>query len=74
MEGQCKEGPGVEDAEGGRRERPEQVATTRTLLADHVRWNSNSKNVDYREPKRNSSRTMSTSDVRVAAEKHGHIR
>ena len=30
MEGQCKERHGVEQAAGGRRERPEQVATTRT--------------------------------------------
>jgi len=31
MEGQCKETPGVDRAEGGRREKPEQMETTRTL-------------------------------------------
>jgi len=36
-ERQCKERYGVEGAEGGRRERPEQLATTRTLQADHER-------------------------------------
>ena len=37
MERQCKQGLGVEGAEGGRRERPEQVASTHTLQDDHVR-------------------------------------
>ena len=37
MEGQCKEGAGVEGAEGGRRESSEQVASTRTLQDDPVR-------------------------------------
>ena len=36
MEGQCKERPGVEEAEGGRRERPEQVVTTPPLQTDIV--------------------------------------
>ena len=36
MEGQCKERPGVEEAEGGRCDRLEQVMTTWTLQADPV--------------------------------------
>ena len=36
MAGQCRERPGVEEAEGGRRERSEQVVTTRPLHADPV--------------------------------------
>ena len=34
MEGQCKDRPGVERADGGRRDRPKQVTTTRTLQAN----------------------------------------
>jgi len=37
MEGQCKETPGVEEAEGGRCDRQEQMATTRTFSVDPVR-------------------------------------
>ena len=36
MEGHCKERHVVEEAEGGRRDRPEQGATNRTRQTDHV--------------------------------------
>ena len=36
MKGQCKERPGVEEAEGGRRKRQEQVVMTRTLPANRM--------------------------------------
>ena len=48
MEGQCKERPGVEGTEGGRRERPEQAATTRIVQADHVRENGKEDTIRFK--------------------------
>jgi len=45
MQGQCKERHGVGGAEGGRRERPEQVATPRALQTD-PRGNMGTEEVD----------------------------
>ena len=48
MEGLCKERPGVEEAERGRRERREQGVTTRTLQADHVKDNGEEDTIRFK--------------------------
>jgi len=47
MDGQCKERPGVEWAEGGRRERREQMVTTRPLQTDPVRGHGDRRITTY---------------------------